>query len=65
MKIYNTDFDILADIARLIELYSPQLRIVWEGEKDNSVYSHSRAIRSPRMFLRFFIFRKTCADSLL
>lgn len=28
MKIYNTDFDILADIARLIELYSTQLQIV-------------------------------------
>lgn len=40
MKIYNTDFDILADIARLIELYSPQLQIVWESTKDNSVYSH-------------------------
>lgn len=39
MKIYNTDFDILADIARLIELYS-QLQIVWESGKDNSVYRH-------------------------
>lgn len=65
MKIYNTDFDILVDIARLIELYSPPLRIVWESGEDNSVYRHSRAIKAPRMFLQFFIFRKTCAHSLL
>lgn len=40
MKIYNTDFDILADIARLIELYSSQLDIVWENRKASSVYRH-------------------------
>lgn len=40
MKIYNTDFDILADIARLIELYYSQLEIAWESKKASSVYRH-------------------------
>lgn len=40
MKIYSTDFDILADIARLIELYSSQLEIVWESRKASSVCKH-------------------------
>lgn len=40
MEIYSTDFDMLADKARLIELYSPQLWIVWESRQDNSVYRH-------------------------
>lgn len=40
MKIYNTDFDILSDIARLKELYSFCLWIVRENKKDIIFYKY-------------------------